>query len=201
LSAISIFYVIFETFSTSFGKSSSASNCSSSYWSCFAQKNSTSGSSILKESLISILSKFETISSFSEKGLHYERKMLNKIYEFSNYIKGGFLLNNINLEFLLSVEDYDLELDTMSLKGNDRRFQDKDVFESIFYRVLTQGVEVGFVDPSVLFIDSTQIKANANKRKYKKKLVRRAAQQYKEELDQEVNEDRILHGKSLSPPR
>ena len=29
------------------------------------------------------------------------------------------MLNNINLEFLLSVEDYELELDTMSLKGND----------------------------------------------------------------------------------
>ena len=70
-----------------------------------------------------------------------------------------------------------------------------------FYRVLTQGVEVGFVDPSVLFIDSTQIKANANKRKYKKKFVRRAAQQYKEELDQEVNEDRILHGKKPFTPK
>lgn len=51
------------------------------------------------------------------------------------------------------------------------------------------------MNPSVLFIDSTHIKANANKQKYKKKLVRRAAQHYKDELDQEVNEDRILHEK------
>ena len=29
------------------------------------------------------------------------------------------MLNNINLDFLLSVEDYELELDTISLKGND----------------------------------------------------------------------------------
>lgn len=29
------------------------------------------------------------------------------------------MLNNINLDFLLSIEDYELELDTMSLKGND----------------------------------------------------------------------------------
>jgi len=86
-------------------------------------------------------------------------------------------------------------------KNYVRRFQDTDVFESIFYRVLTQGVEAGFVDPSVLFIDSTHIKANANKRKYKKKFVRRAAQQYKEELDQEVNEDRILHGKKPFTPK
>ncbi len=44
-------------------------------------------------------------------------------------------------------------------------FSDTDVFESIFYQILTQGVESGFLDPSVLFIDSTHIKANANKRK------------------------------------
>lgn len=86
-------------------------------------------------------------------------------------------------------------------KNYVRRFQDTDVFESIFNRVLTQGVEAGFVDPSVLFIDSTHIKANANKRKYKKKFVRRAAQQYKEELDQEVNEDQILHGKKPFTPK
>ncbi|MEI4462293.1 hypothetical protein SZL87_07670 [Exiguobacterium indicum] len=57
------------------------------------------------------------------------------------------------------------------------------------------------MDPSVLFIDSTHIKANANKRKYKKKLARRAAQQYKNELDQEVNGDRILHGKKPFTPK
>lgn len=66
-------------------------------------------------------------------------------------------------------------------KNYVRRFQDTDVFESIFYRVL--------------FINFTYIKANANKRKYKKKFVRRAAELYKEELDLEVNEERIFHGK------
>ncbi len=29
------------------------------------------------------------------------------------------MLNNIDLDFLLSIEDYELELDTMALKGND----------------------------------------------------------------------------------
>ena len=86
-------------------------------------------------------------------------------------------------------------------KNYIRRFQDTDVFETIFYHVLAQGVDAGFVDPSVLFIDSTHIKANANKRKYKKKFVRRAAQQYKEELELEVNEDRILHGKKPFTPK
>ncbi|MGN7854276.1 hypothetical protein [Exiguobacterium sp. 22311] len=55
------------------------------------------------------------------------------------------------------------------------------------------------MDPSILFIEFTHIKANANKRKYKKKFVRRAAQQYKEELYQEVNGDRIAWKKAFHP--
>ncbi|WP_354020159.1 IS1182 family transposase [Exiguobacterium sp. PvP048] len=87
-------------------------------------------------------------------------------------------------------------------KNYVRRFQDTDVFETIFYRILSQAVDAGFVDPSVLFMDSTHIKANANKRKFKKKkIVRRAIQQYKEELDLEINEDRVLHGKKPFTPK
>jgi len=66
-----------------------------------------------------------------------------------------------------------------------------------FYRVLTQRDEAGFMDLLVLFIDSSYIKANANKRKFKKKLVRRVAQHYKDELDHVVNNNRILHAQQL----
>lgn len=54
-------------------------------------------------------------------------------------------------------------------KNYIRRFQDTDVFETIFYLVLAQGVDAGFVNPLVLFINSTHIKANANKRNTKRK--------------------------------
>lgn len=54
-------------------------------------------------------------------------------------------------------------------KNYIRRFQDTDVFETIFYRVLAQGFDTGFVDHLVLFINSTHIKANANKRNTRRK--------------------------------
>lgn len=91
--------------------------------------------------------------------------------------------NNVTYLWFLVFGSWSGREDYTFRKNYVRRFQDTDVFKSIFYRVLAQGVETRFVDPSVLFIDSTHIKANANKRKYKKKFVRRAAQQYKEELD------------------
>ncbi len=86
-------------------------------------------------------------------------------------------------------------------KNYVRRFQDTTIFEDIFYKILAQGVDAGFVDPVVLFIDSTHVKANANKRKYKKKHVRRAARFYHDELEQEINDDREAHGKKAFYPQ
>ncbi|WP_214769089.1 transposase [Exiguobacterium sp. s133] len=86
-------------------------------------------------------------------------------------------------------------------KNYVRRFQDTTIFEDIFYKILTQGVDAGFVDPVVLFIDSTHVKANANKLKYKKKHVRRAARFYHDELEQEINDDREAHGKKAFYPQ
>ncbi|PAE91358.1 transposase, partial [Shouchella clausii] len=57
-------------------------------------------------------------------------------------------------------------------KNYARRFRESDVFERIFYRILKTAMDKGFVNPEVAFIDSTPIKANANKRKYRKKVVR-----------------------------
>ncbi|MDQ0341057.1 transposase [Caldalkalibacillus uzonensis] len=54
-------------------------------------------------------------------------------------------------------------------KNYVRRFQDTDL---IFYRILKEAVEHGFVDPEVIFIDSTHVKAHANKKKFIKKKVR-----------------------------
>ena len=57
-------------------------------------------------------------------------------------------------------------------KNYERRFHDTDLFETIFYRILRQAMDLGLVDPSVAFIDSTHVKANANKKKFVKKIVR-----------------------------
>jgi len=80
-------------------------------------------------------------------------------------------------------------------KNYVRRFRDTDVFESIFARILEEAVEHGFVEPDVLFIDATHVKANANKNKYVKTLVQEQSKKYQEQLEEEINEDRIKHGK------
>ncbi len=51
------------------------------------------------------------------------------------------------------------------------------------------------VDPSVIFIDGTHIKASANKKKYRKEQVAKAAKVYSGQLRREVNEEREKLGK------
>ena len=51
------------------------------------------------------------------------------------------------------------------------------------------------IDPSTIFIDETHIKASANKKKYQKELVAKAAKVYEEQLQQEGNTEREKLGK------
>lgn len=80
-------------------------------------------------------------------------------------------------------------------KNYVRRFRDNQLFESIFIRILEEAVRHGFVKPEVLFIDSTHVKANANKHKYVKEMVEEQTKKYQDLLDEEINKDRIAHGK------
>ncbi|WP_050183491.1 IS1182 family transposase [Domibacillus robiginosus] len=86
-------------------------------------------------------------------------------------------------------------------KNYVRRFKDTDLFEQIFYRILREAMEKGFVDPSVAFIDSTHVKASANKKKFNKKVVRVETRSYQAQLDGEINADREEHGKKPFPPQ
>jgi len=47
-------------------------------------------------------------------------------------------------------------------KNYVRRFQGTDLFEKIFTRILEEACHHGFVNSSVLYIDSTHVKASAN---------------------------------------
>lgn len=79
-------------------------------------------------------------------------------------------------------------------KNYSRRFEGTKVFETIFNRILMQGVEEGFVDPTVVFIDGTHVKANANKNKRVKVVVKEQTRSYRAELEEEINEERKAHG-------
>jgi len=79
-------------------------------------------------------------------------------------------------------------------KNYVRRFQESDIFEKIFERILMEAIECGFVKADAVFIDATHVKASANKHKYQK-MARHRVHKIKRDLLQEINEDRIAHGK------
>lgn len=60
----------------------------------------------------------------------------------------------------------------------------------IFEHILKKALNNRLVDPSMIFIDGTHIKASANKKKYQKEQVSKAAKLYSEELRREVNAER-----------
>ena len=80
-------------------------------------------------------------------------------------------------------------------KNYMRRFAGSNIFERVFERILTEAVNAGFVDASAVFIDSTHIKARANNKKYTNELVKIEAKHYQKELTEEINKDRLSHGK------
>lgn len=65
----------------------------------------------------------------------------------------------------------------------------------IFEHILNKMLNHRMVDPSVIFIDGTHIKASANKKKHQKELVAKVAKNYEEQLREEVNAERAALGK------
>lgn len=80
-------------------------------------------------------------------------------------------------------------------KNYAKRFAETNVFEQIFYRILKQAADHGFIEEEVAFIDSTHVKANANKHKFNKKRVRKETRAYQDILEKEINYVREQEGK------
>ena len=70
-----------------------------------------------------------------------------------------------------------------------------EVFEHIFAWILEEAVAKGYIDARTIFIDATHIKANANKNKNRKIMAQKTARVYDEQLREEINQDRMEHGK------
>ena len=75
-----------------------------------------------------------------------------------------------------------------------RRFPENLTCE-IFEHILNKALNNRMVDPSVVFIDGTHIKASANKKKFQKQKVAEAAKVYAGKLREEVNAEREKLGK------
>jgi len=72
---------------------------------------------------------------------------------------------------------------------------DSDIVEKVFEWILYEAEKSGYLDPKVVFVDATHIKASANLKKHCKKAVPVAARIYDEQLREEINADRQAHGK------
>lgn len=70
-----------------------------------------------------------------------------------------------------------------------------EVFEEIFCWILEEVVKRNYVDASIIFIDASHIKANANKKKNRKEQVQETARIYESQLREEINQDRVKNNK------
>lgn len=82
-----------------------------------------------------------------------------------------------------------------TISYNFRHRFTSETVDQIFSWILMQMVDAGYVAPGVVFVDGTHIKANANTKKAIKLEVPVAAKHYAQELMDEVNADRVAHGK------
>ncbi len=104
---------------------------------------------------------------------------------------------NVAYRWFLGLDFYD-KVPHFSTFGKNykRRFEGTDLFEQIFMEILMQCMKCNVINTDTVFVDATHVKAAANRKKIKKVLVaKKNARFYDEQLKEEINADRIAHGK------
>jgi transposase len=76
-----------------------------------------------------------------------------------------------------------------------RRFSESTIYQEIFDEMVLQAIRRKMVDGTILYTDSTHLKANANKHKFELKDVQKSTRDYLETLEEDVTRDREAHGK------
>ncbi len=103
---------------------------------------------------------------------------------------------NVAYRWFLGLRLTDKVPDASTISQNRRRrFNETTVFQEIFDEIVLQAMGHGLVDGTVLYTDSTHLKANANKNKADVALVQRSRADYLAALDEDVAADRAAHGK------
>ena len=82
-----------------------------------------------------------------------------------------------------------------TLSYNFKNRYTPETVDKIFYWILDEINNAGYLSPETVFVDGTHIKANANIKKVIKKEIPKAAKTYEKQLMEEINEDRDEHGK------
>jgi len=103
---------------------------------------------------------------------------------------------NVAYRWYLGLKLTDKVFDASTLSQNRRRrYRDTTVAQAIFDRIVEQAIAHGLVDGTVLYTDSTHLKANANKNRYDKQVIAKSRSDYWDDLDAAIDEDRVAHGK------
>lgn len=81
-----------------------------------------------------------------------------------------------------------------------RRFRGSSVFQEIFDEIVFLAMKRGVADGRTLYTDSTHLKADANKNRFDRQVVGESTRSYLEELDTDIAQDRLAHGKKPLEP-
>lgn len=93
-----------------------------------------------------------------------------------------------------SLEDKVPDASTIS-QNRRRRFNQSTVYQEIFDEIVVQAIRRKMIDGRTLYTDSTHLKANANKNKFVEAEVAKSTRDYIDELERDVVQDRVDHGK------
>jgi len=103
---------------------------------------------------------------------------------------------NVAYRWFLRLKLTDKVFDASTLSQNRRRrYRDVSVAQDIFDGIVEQAIRHGLVDGTVLYTDSTHLKADANKNKWDKEVVAKSRSVYWDDLDLAIEEDRAAHAK------
>src|SRR5690606_18466921 len=102
---------------------------------------------------------------------------------------------NVAYRWFLRMKLTDPVFDASTLSQNRRRrFNDTSVAQDIFDAIVEQAIGHGLVDGTVLYTDSTHLKANANKGKYDLEMVAKSRADRWADLDRAIAAERALQG-------
>ena len=103
---------------------------------------------------------------------------------------------NVAYRWFLGLKLRDKVPDASTLSQNRRRrFAESTIYQEIFDQIVELAVKRGLASGTVLYTDSTHLKANANKNKYDVAEVKVKPSEYLKALDAAIDEDRAAHGK------
>lgn len=86
-------------------------------------------------------------------------------------------------------------------KAYTQRFHHTDLYEKVFKKFIEQVIDAHLLDTTYIFMDSTHVKASANKRKHLNTYVKQEKSIFEKELLSYINEVREEHDEKPLPPQ